>query len=349
MFRATAGSFVGLLLSLAAGCGARTGLVNDSESEFTPASSAGAGTPPLRTNCQLQGDDPRVAGIEPDELASLNGADFVVGDVKSYHWTLQTEDCDAVAQNAQFTLQGANSRVVRFQPSRPALYHFTLEVTGTTGERTSCKLAVPVAGVGMRVELCWDTSTTTDLDLYLHTPYDREPWFTRGVTPLIDAINGTTSNTSNSAAMLRHQPRVDWGYGDSPLGACNTPAFEGFLGVGRCPNPRAADDNNQIIATGTTERIQFDNPGDGQTFRVMAQNFNNLPARPHVFVYCGGQRAGAFDPPSPPANFAARNMGLYGVMWRAADITTHVDPTGKVSCSAAPVAERALTIEDSRF
>jgi hypothetical protein len=297
----------------------------------------------------LLGDDPRVAGIKPDQVASLNGADFIVGDVKSYHWTLQMEDCDAVVPNAQFTLQGADSRIVKFQPSRPALYHFTLEVTGVAGDRTSCKLEVPVAGVGMRVELCWDTSTSTDLDLYLHTPYDRAPWFTPGSIRLEFGLNGTTANTSNAAAMLRQQPRVDWGFGDSPLNACNTPSFEAFLGVGRCPNPRAADDNNHIIAIGTTERIQFDNPGDGQSFRIMAQNFDNQPARPRVFVYCGGQRAGAFDPPSTPANFVANNRGVYGVMWRAADVTTHVDASGNVSCNPAPVAERALTIDDSNF
>jgi hypothetical protein len=297
----------------------------------------------------LTGNDPRVAGIKPDEVASLDGADFVVGDVKSYHWSLQMEDCDAVVKDAQFLLQGVDSRVLKFQPSRPAFYHFTLEVTGAAGDRTSCKLEVPVTGVGMRVELCWDTSTTTDLDLYLHTPFDREPWFARDSISIENGLTNTTCNTSNAAAELRHPPRLDWGYTDSLLNACNTPSFQDFLGIGRCPNPRAADDNNQEIATGTTERMQLDNPGDGQRFRVMVQNFSNLPARPHVFVYCGGQRAGALDAPSAPSNFVANNAGIYGVMWRAADITTNVDAFGKVSCGVAPVASRALTIDDSSF
>ena len=365
MHRKRAGSYLGVLL-LTCSCGARTGLLSDAELQATTnagsPSSGGAGSAggpgvrppqpgkaPVSTNCQLTGDDPRVRGIRPDEVASLDGADFVSGDVQSYHWSLQMEDCDAVVSDAQFTLQGVDSRVVMFQPSRPAFYHFTLEVTGVAGDHSACKLEVPVEGAGMRVELCWDTSTTTDLDLYLHNPFDRRPWFAPGSTEVIGGLDNATCNTSNATAILRVESRVDWGFRDSPLGACNTPSFGAFLGLGRCPNPRAADDNNQYIANGTTERMQLDAPLPGQQFRIMVQNFSNLPARPHVFVYCGGQRAGAFDPPSSPSNFVAQIPGGFGVMWRAADITTRVDASGKVACSAEPVLGAALTIDDARF
>ncbi|HET7538253.1 MAG TPA: hypothetical protein VFK05_00225 [Polyangiaceae bacterium] len=339
---------------LGSGCGARTGLLTDSDiDQWASGGSGGASLrkPPVTTNCQLSGDDPRVAGIKPDELAHLDGADFVIGDVKSYHWSLQLEDCDAVVQNAQILLQGVDQQVLTFQPSRPAFYHFTLEVTGLAGDRSTCKLEVPVPGVGMRVELCWDTSTTSDLDLYLHTPYDTEPWFARGSHSVIEGIDSTTCNSPNAAAMLRFgKSRVDWGYSDSALSACNTPAFRNFSGIGRCPNPRSADDNNQQEATGTTERLQLDNPHDGQHFRVMVQNFKNLPAQPRVFVYCGGERAAAFSTPSSPSNFVAPNAGIFGVMWRAADITTSVDASGKVACSAVPVTDRAaVTIDDASF
>lgn len=369
MHRVPAGSLLGLAL-FACGCGARTGLL--AEADPQPANVSGSGgnhhagiagwggsnggaggtlvtPPPVRTNCQLSGDDPRVAGIKPDEIAHLDGADFVIGSVKSYHWTVQLEDCDAVVTNSQITLQDVDSRVLTFQPSRPAFYHFTLDVTGVGGEHSSCKLEVPVEGVGMRVELCWDTSNSTDLDLYLHTPFDREPWFARGSTSILTGLNGTTCNTSNAAAELRYNyPRVNWGYADSPLNACNTPSFQAFLGIGRCPNPRAADDNNQTIATGTTERMQLDKPSDKQTFRVMVQNFDNHPARPHVFVYCGGQRSAGIDAPMFPSDFMAANPGAFRVMWRAADITTQVDASGKVSCEAAAVPN-ALTIDDPSF
>jgi hypothetical protein len=308
----------------------------------------GEGGAPLRTACELVGDDPRVAGIKLDEVSSLDANDFVSGDVKSYHWTVRTEDCDAVVQNAQFKLQGADSQVVKFQPSRPAFYHFTLDVTGLGGDHASCKLEVPVEGIGMRVELCWDTSTTTDLDLYLHSPFNRNPWFTPGSDSIGAGLSGETCNTSNCAADLRGFDRVDWGYADSALTACNTPSFEGFANFGRCPNPRAANDNNQDIAIGTTERMQLDNPHEGETFRVMAQNFDNEPARPHIFVYCGGERAGAFDAPLQPPDFVNNPKGAFGVMWRAADVTAHVDAAGNVSCSAVPVAN-GVTLDNSSF
>ena len=150
--------------------------------------------------------------------------------------------------------------------------------------------------------------------------------------------------------MLRADARVNWGYGDSPSSACNTPAFERFLGIGRCPNPRSADDNNQMIATGTTERIQLDNPKEGQNFRVMVQNFNNAPAHPHVFVYCSGERAGSFDAPPTPSGFVTSSLlRTYGVMWRAADITTHVNASGTVLCDATGVTDRAISIDDATF
>lgn len=338
---------LGAMAASALGCGARSGLISDEEPQ--PQATAGAGGGAVRTNCQLQGDDPRVAGIKPDEFASLDGREFVTGDVKSYHWSVQTEDCDAIVPNAQFKLEGVDSRVVKFQPSRPAFYHFTLEVTGVAGDHSSCKLEVPVQGVGMRVELCWDTSTSTDLDLYVHTPFDRNPWLSSPSHDIQSGLNDTTCNTSNATAELRSLSRVNWGYADSPLSACNTPAFEGFLGIGRCPNPRAADDNNQSIATGTTERMQLDNPGNGQSFRVMVQNFSNQPAKPRVFVYCGGQRAGAFDAPASPAGFVANSREGYGLMWRAADVITSVDAAGRVSCNTTPVLDSAVTVDDARF
>lgn len=307
------------------------------------------GGAPLIMHCELEGNDARVAGIRPDEVATLDGADFVVGNVKSYRWTVQKEDCDAVVKQTEIVLQGATSRVLKFQPSRPAFYHLTLEATDFAGHRATCGLEVPVEGVGMRVEMCWDTSTTTDLDLYLHDPYDREPWLTPGSSDIASGLNNTTCNTSNGSAELRGQPRVDWGYADSLLSACQTPSFQGFVGTGRCPNPRAADDNNQSIANGTTERMQLDNPLNGQSFRVMVHNFSNQPARPRVFVYCGGVRVGTFEAPASPANFVSADRGAYGVMWRAADVTTLVDAAGKVSCRASEVPAPAVSNNDITF
>jgi hypothetical protein len=352
-------------------CGARSGL--DSEQAIggsggrppiasggvagMPIASGGEAGAPIRTRCTLAPDDPRVAGIRPDQIATLDGADFVEGDVASYRWTLRAEDCDAVVQNAEFILKGVTTQVVRFQPSRPAPYHFTLDVTGRGGDHASCDLEVPVEGIGLRTELCWDTSTSADLDLYLHTPLNKEPWFRPGSTDVVDGLDGTTCNTSNASWQLRDKPRVDWGYPDSPLEACNTPSFQRFVGaLGRCPNPRASLDNNSTIGpsmegtTGTTERMQIDSPRDGESFRVMAQNFNNAPAKPSLFVYCSGERAGSFEAPAIPLNFQAPSGNGFGLIWRVADIATRRDATGKILCSASAVSDRPpISYNDPTF
>src|SRR6187402_2878778 len=83
------------------GCGARSGLHVDADDKPPHVT-----TGPLVMRCELEGDDARVAGIKPDQIATLDGADFVSGDVKSYRWKLHKEDCDAVVQDAQFTLEG---------------------------------------------------------------------------------------------------------------------------------------------------------------------------------------------------------------------------------------------------
>src|SRR5207244_12272892 len=177
-------------------------------------------------------------------------------------------------------LQGGNRPVLLFQAVRPSNYHFTLSVVGAAGDSGSCKFDVPTDGRGMRVELCWDTSQNTDLDMYLHNPFDQAPWFTPGVWNLADGINGATCNVANCTANLRlGLPRANFGFADSPSSYCQAgPAAAQFQALGRCPNPRDGEDNNQSLATGTAERIQLDTPLDGQTFRVMVQNFSNSPA-----------------------------------------------------------------------
>jgi hypothetical protein len=327
------------------GCGSRTELATGPELQ----EDLGAGGAPLMMRCELEGDDARVAGIKPEETATLDGADFVVGNVKSYRWTIEKEDCDSVVKDAQFELEGATARVVKFRPSRPAAYHLNLEATDYFGRQASCRLEVPVEGHGLRVELCWDTSTTTDLDLYLHNPFDQAPWFAPGATDVEAGLDNTTCNTSNAVAKLRKQPRVDWGYPNSAPEACKTPSFSGFSMAGFCPNPRAADDNNQGIAIGTAERMQLDAPRSGESFRVMVQNYDNRPAKPHLFAYCGGRKVADFQPEPLLPRFVAPTPGTFGVMWRAADIVTLVDAAGNVTCIAQPLTTHSVTINDPSF
>ena len=318
--------------------------------------SRGGAPPRVEFHCDVAPNDPRVAGIRPHDVATLDADWFVTGPVRTYRWTLVNEDCDAIVPNTEYVLDGVESRVVQFRPSRPSNYSFKLEVTSIDGQNASCMVTVPVQGTGLRVELCWDTSTSTDLDLYVHNPFDFAPWFdvSQGFVPE-NTISPRTCTPSNCSATDRPYLRPDWGYPEASLDACRSPPFEGFLGKGFCPNPRASDDNNQDIAIGTAERVQLDNPGEGQVFRVMVQNFNNLPAKPNVFVYCGRERVDALVPPPSPRNFICADtekcLENFRLMWRATDITTHVAPSGEISCTTAPAKpqSRVITINDPTY
>jgi len=298
----------------------------------------------LKLSCPSGPADPRLPLFKLGVPTALDGTRFVSGDVQSWRWELLRDDCDAVVANPEFVLQGAESPQLTFQAIRPSVHRFRLRVAGRAGDSGSCDFEVPTDGRGLRVELCWNTSQDADLDLYLHNPFDEGPWFTPGVSLLADGINATSCNVANCTASLRlGLARANFAYPDSPASFCQAgPAAAEFQALGRCPNPRAGEDNNQSLATGIAERVQLDAPVVGsQTFRVMVQNFSNSPAEPHVFVYCGGKKAGEAAPPALPVDFRAFTPGVFGVMWRALDITSHVSSAGaatqcEVSVPAAP-------------
>lgn len=342
-----------VVVAMTAACGARTGLDPSDQNVVIPPLDPTMPPPPLELDCPTSNDDPRLPHIEPEGITELDARAFVIGGARSLRWSLVEEDCEAIVPRAGYLLSDPSEPVARFQPSRPSPYRFRLQVVGLNGEMKSCEFTLPVQGRGMRVELCWDTSTSTDLDLYVHTPLNQAAWFSPGTFDVIAGIDATTCNGANCTAELRFgKERPMWGYPDSPLSACAAgPNAADFKALGRCPNPRAGDDNNQQIASGTTERVQLDNPRSGERFRVMAQNFNNGEAAPHVFVYCGGERAGFADPPAQPPRFRGDSAFGFGVMWRALDVTTSVDANGRTTCTVSPLGapDFGVTINDSRF
>jgi hypothetical protein len=321
-----------------------------------PSFGGAAGAPPLLVDCPSGPDDPRLPQLQLGVPTPLDGTRFVSGAVKSWHWDLVREDCDAIVVNPEFVLEGADSSQLLFQAVRPSPYHFTLTVMSVSGEVATCNFNVATQSRGMRIEVCWNTSQNTDLDLYLHNPFDTAPWFTPTADTVADGINGTTCNVANCTANLRLSlPRADFGYADSPPAYCQAgPAAAEFQALGRCPNPRDGEDDNQSLATGVAERIQLDSPTNGQTFRVMVQNFSNTSAQPHVFAYCGGQKAGEAQPPPAPVGFVAPSPGVFGVMWRAADVTTRVANASTIGCTfSLPSAPGGgvpyVTIDDPTF
>jgi hypothetical protein len=286
--------------------------------------------PHILLDCPTALNDSRLPPLAPGHPGQIDGYALTRVPVSSFRWSVVNQGCDAMLPEPRYALSGANSPVVTFAPACPGAYELNLEIQTADGQRESCAFQVWAAGQGLRVELCWDTNTSVDLDLYLHRPDTDNAWFAPGSTNVLDGFDASTCNTSNCAARLRfNQSRVDWGYPDSPLERCKTGLdWTGFLSLGRCPNPRAADDNNQTIATGTAELVQLDNPLDGQTFRIMVQNFENGPAEPHVYVYCGGVLQHHLPPPLWPPDFWLSGASGFGVMWRPADVRMHVDADG---------------------
>jgi hypothetical protein len=106
------------------------------------------------------------------------------------------------------------------------------------------------------------------------------------------------------------------------------------------------------------ENINLDNPSDGETFRIMIQNFTGELARPLVNVYCGGVRVATYGAsPDELEGFEGVNGGDgIGAMWRVADVTTFVDAdgttTGCESVALHPPGEQTgydITFEDPRY
>ena len=63
--------------------------------------SRGGAPPRVEFHCDVAPNDPRVAGIRPHEVATLDADWFVTGPVRTYRWTLVNEDCDAIVPNTE--------------------------------------------------------------------------------------------------------------------------------------------------------------------------------------------------------------------------------------------------------
>ncbi len=290
--------------------------------------------------CPAPGD-PRIPDGRPFEDYPLRGGLFYTGAARSWNWRVEGGPCDTLLPRPTFQLLGVGGRDVLFRPTLSGDYRVTLEVVTVTGERLTCSWIVHIAGPGLRVELCWDTSTTVDLDLYVHDPRNTLPWYDSAASPL-NTTNNNSCNWSNCEAELRGtRGRVDWGYGRSPLINCQSgPHGAEWRALGYCANPRLDIDNNLSKTSGVPENTNVDTPRDGERFRVMVENFTGTAARPIVNVYCGGHlRATLGAAPTPLPDFTGpRGFTSIGAMWRAADIVAAVDASGATTgCTVTPL------------
>jgi hypothetical protein len=286
-------------------------------------------------------DDPRVPTGRPFSRYLLRGAQFFSGAARSFRWTVTGGPCERLLPRPSFNVEATDRPDLAFTPTLSGDYTVTVTVVTREGRTLSCTFVVHIEGPGMRVELCWDTSTTVDLDLYVHDPSNTAPWFSSPQGPLFSVTNASC-NWSNCEANIRgSMGRANWGYANSPLSACEGgPLGPGWRALGFCANPRLDIDNNLVKAIGVPENMNVDNPRDGQRFRVMVQNFTGTAARPMVNVYCGGHLRGTIGAaPDTIGDFTgAPGATSVGAMWRAADVTVRVDAMGVTTgCDVTPL------------
>jgi hypothetical protein len=251
----------------------------------------------------------------------IDGTQLVHGEVTQWSWAVDGGSCDELfvreGKPATFTVKDASGPQLTFQPGASGDYNVRMTAMLASGETASCTLPVHVAGVGLRVELCWDDTGTSSLDLHLHAPHTTTPWY---------PINH--SDACDFAA-----PAPDWGYAASPLSECeNGPGGEDWRAVGACKNPRLDLDN--WLDVSRPENIYVDVPEDGATYRAMASYSVGVGARtPITNVYCQGHLVASFG--RGPEIVPGFDTPSDGSTWRVADITTHVDASGVTRCDVA--------------
>lgn len=310
-------------------------------------------------DCPSPGD-PRVPDGAPFAGYELRGGDFYPGLARSWRWSVEGGPCDRLAPRlVSFELRDATREVATFVPRLSGDYTVTLEVTTVEGTVLSCSWNVHVEGPGLRIEMCYPESETQDLDLFLHRPDSTTPWYPVGATAFMPAADAC--GWHNCEAIVRGGAgvvRADWGYEPSPLAECeNGPQGMAWRSLGSCANPRLDIDNNLSEGIGVPENINVDVPREGETFRVMVQNYSGTRARPLVNVYCGGRRVGTYGaaPDVVPRFEGAIGSDGIGAMWRVVDVTTHVDAEGSVTCDLDPLRAPGaiggydVTYDDPRY
>ncbi len=284
--------------------------------------------------------DARVRDGRPFADYALRGADFYAGPARSWNWEVRGGPCDSLSRLPSFALRNPTAQDATLHPRLSGDYTVTLTVTTAGGMRLGCSWIVHIEGPGLRVEMCYPENELRDLDLYLHRPNDRTQWYPESSTAM-SPIPTASCGWHNCEAMIRGVgmdgnplPRADWGYMRSALIECDSgPQGAQWRALGFCGNPRLDVDNNLNEGTGLPENINVDTPRDGESFRIMVQNFTGDIARPMVNIYCGGRRIATYGaPPDEVPRFTGRpGQQNVGAMWRPADVRVHVDVSGRTT------------------
>ena len=219
---------------------------------------------------------------------------FNDADTATWEWTLTKGPCDIVLGKTSFTTKGATTAAglsgngtkstvvsgvglshfkVNFILSGSYVLH--LKVTRPNGEVHECEWVLRVVSDGLRIELCWDTNSTVDVDLHLGM---------NGKTTYWASDDCYYSNCKNTG-------KPNWGY-PSTINTILTNASDPdnlvFTEGKTAYNPRLDIDN--IRKGAIPENINIDNPNGGDTFKVGVRHFQygTSSTHPVVNVYCGG-------------------------------------------------------------
>ena len=306
--------------------------------------------------------DPRVTDGSPFTDYVIHGTDFYSGAATSWNWTIDGGPCESILPHKSYTVSGADTDTVTFHPTLSGDYTVTMTVTTESGDTVTCTWIVRVQGPGLRVEMCYRESETEDLDLFLSQPGYAGDWYidTNDAYQPAQEVCGwhdCEATIRGSLPAGGSYPRADWGYPNSPLSACSgTMLGAQWTALGHCADPRLDIDNNLSEGIGVPENINVDTPGDGESFRVMVQNFTGTMAHPVVNIYCDGARVATYGAaPDELTSFSGvSGYSGIGAMWRVVDVTTHV-AAGVTTCDVSPVhppgmsAGYDVTNDDARF
>jgi hypothetical protein len=258
----------------------------------------------------------------------IDGAKLFDGTARSWSWTVTGGPCEqlfaATGKASGFSLTGGDTPQLTFTPTEVGDYTVNLTIVTLAGDTLSCSFVIHIAGTGLRVELCWDTSGFDDVDLHVHGPPGpsgpASSWFT----------DDDCYYQNCKAVSATH---LDWGYPMSPLDECaGAPDGAAWTDLGGCINPRLDIDN--IVIPGRPENVTIDQPQDGAIYRVMANYFlgDGVP-HPLVNVYCQGHLVASYgQAPDLVPGFDTPGADGGGSMWRVVDVTTHVDAAGITIC-----------------
>lgn len=282
--------------------------------------------PPIDCAFDIGTAKPFTDKIINGKLIYDSGHKFNDADTATWEWTLTKGPCDIVLGTTSFKTKGATTEAglsgegtasatvsgvglsqfkVNFILS--GSYILKLKVTRPNGEVYECEWVLRVVSKGLRIELCWDTTGTVDVDLHLAKVGTSSGWDSSGKA----CYYGNCKNTGTP----------DWGYPTTTNAILNQTTLE-FEQNKTAYNPRLDIDN--ISKVGVPENINIDNPNNGDTFRIGVNYYSSKTVLTHpvVNVYCGGTLKSTFGVTPQVANFNGKSK-----LWKAAEVQWVGDST----------------------